>query len=163
MNKSAQLFWRRIGLMLLAVLISGTAVTQAQQRNKKRGGNGNWFKEMTEFKLKFLAQELELTEDQQKRFFPLYTEMMNAKHNVMRKARQAEKRLKSIPNPTDEDYRIASAAMEDAKREDEAIEKRYEEKFKTILTPKQMYKLKEAERKFHEKLQEMRHKKKKRK
>lgn len=145
---------------MLIALIAGTGVINAQQKNRKRGGGHGWFKEMIEFKLKFLAQELELTEEQQAKFFPLYTEMMNAKHNVMHKARQAEKRLKGIANPTDEDYRIATEAMEQAKKEDEAIEKRYEAKFKTILTPKQMYKLKEAERKFHEKLREMRDKKK---
>lgn len=153
--------FRRTVLLLLLTIIAGVGVAQAQTKNRKRGGDSNWFKEMTEFKLKFLAQELELTEDQQKKFFPIYTEMMNAKHNVMCKARQAENRLKGIANPTDEDYRIASEAMDEAHREDEAIEKRYEAKFRTILSPKQMYKLKQAERKFHERLREMRHKKKK--
>lgn len=149
-------------MLMLLVLIAGTSVMDAQPKNRKRGGDHCWFKEMTEFKLKFLAQELELTEEQQKRFFPVYTEMMNAKHNVMHKARNAEKRLKGIANPTDEDYRMASEAMDEAKKEDETIEKRYDAKFKTILTPKQMYKLKEAERKFNERLRDMRHKKKRR-
>ena len=49
--------------------------------------------------------------------------------------------------------------MVSAKAKDAEISKRYEEKFAKLLTPKQRYKLKDAEESFRKKMQEMRRKK----
>lgn len=113
-------------------------------------------KELKEFKLKFLAQEMELTPEQQTKFFDLYTKMMDEKHKAYADARQLEKKVKNNKNATDADYRALSEAMNRARTRDAEIEGRYAKKFDEFLTPKQIYKWKEAEKKFRDRMSEMR-------
>lgn len=114
-------------------------------------------KEIREFKLKFLAQEMDLREDQQKQFFTLYTQMSDEKEALMRSVRQAVEKVEKMDNATESDYRSAAEAMTRAREQELAIDKKYEEKFSTFLTKKQIFKMNEAERKFRDKLNEMRH------
>lgn len=117
-------------------------------------------KEILEFKMKFLAQEMDLREDQQKRFFDLYTQMSNEKAKLFRETRQLEKKIDN--NASEAEYEAVSRAITAAKEKDAEIDRRYDAKFSEFLTSKQLFKMKSAEKKFRQKMHEMRHKKKRR-
>lgn len=135
--------------MLLLTLAVSPAMAQKEKHEQ-------WHKEMLEFKIKFLTKEMELNADQQKLFTPLYTRMMGEKQQVMRKARSAEKQLKKLKSPTDEDYKVVTDAIQKARNDEAAIEKKYDEKFGEFLSQKQIFRMKDGERKFRDRLMKMR-------
>ena len=139
---------------MLAMLLM--SVPAYADRKKKANSGDNWRKEMHDFKLRFLAQEMKLREDQQKQFITVYTQMTEEKEANMNQVRRAMVRVKKLDNPTDADYTAAPDEMIRGHEQDLAIEKKYEERFKTFLSPKQIFSMKEAERKFREKLRGMR-------
>lgn len=116
------------------------------------------FKEIQEFKMKYLAQEMELKEDQRQQFIELYDEMSRRRFALMKSARDIEKRVKKIKDATEEDYQSVTEAWNKAKVEDAEIEKEYDAKFSVFLTQKQIFKMKTAEESFRKKMEEMRHK-----
>lgn len=139
---------------MMAMLLM--SVPAYADRKKKANSGENWRKEMHDFKLRFLAQEMKLREDQQKQFITVYTQMTEEKEANMNQVRRAMVRVKKLDNPTDADYTAANDEMIRGHEQDLAIEKKYEERFKTFLSPKQIFSMKEAERKFREKLRGMR-------
>lgn len=141
---------------MVAMLVCSVAF--AQKDNKS---HGDMRREVHEFKLKFLAQEMELKEDQQKKFFETYNQMTDEKVKLFRETRELEKKLAESKNATDAEYEAVNRAITSAKERDAAIEKKYDEKFAQFLTPRQLYKMKDAEEKFRRKMHEMRHNKKK--
>jgi hypothetical protein len=147
---------KRILLILLLSVCGITAVCAQGRGGKDRQ---KMMKELQEFKLKFLAQEMELKEDQQPKFFELYSEMSEKRRECMREAWKMERRVKKSADATEADYQSAAEAMNKAKAEDVAIEKEYDEKFAQFLSPKQIYKMKAAEQEFRQKMSEMRQKK----
>jgi hypothetical protein len=137
-------------------------VANADKKGNK--SREDWRKEMREFKIKFVAQEIELQESQEKQFISIYNQMCDERQAVLTKAHKAKKRVEKLGDAaTDEDYRQASEAEAQAREADADIEKRYNDKFKTFLSQKQLFKMKEAEGKFREKLMKMRKEKKEQK
>lgn len=117
------------------------------------------FQEIQEFKLKYIAQEIDLKEDQQQEFFDLYNEMTRKRFAVVKEVRSLEKQVKNNKNATEEDYKAVTDALNKSKASEAAIEKEYDAKFSKFLTQKQIFKLKSAEESFRKKMEEMRHKK----
>lgn len=144
-------------MFFIVVLFCATA--GFSQDNGKRKNREEMRKEIEEFKMKFIAQEMDLKEDQQKRFFELYSQMNEERSNLYKQIMKDERKLKKDPNASEEDYAAVSRAMTQAKEKDADLEKAYDEKFAAFLTNKQIYKMKVAEEKFRRKLQEMHHKK----
>lgn len=147
---------KRILYILFVGLLLGIMPAMSQKPRGNHGGE-RWRKEMREFKLKFLAQEMELQEDQQKQFFTLYTQMTDDKDAIMRTTRQTLERVEKMDSPSDADYRAASEALMKAREQELAVDKKFEEKFRVFLSPKQLFKMKEAERKFRDRLRDMKH------
>lgn len=116
-------------------------------------------KEMREFKMKFLAQEMELKGDARDEFFDVYGEMDEERGRLFCQTRALERRVRDDKNASDADYAAASKALAEAKAKDAEIEKKYDAKFATFLTQKQIFKMKCSEEKFRQKLREMHHKK----
>lgn len=148
---------RILTLLLMAFVIA--AVPAWAQKNEKKGGHK--FREMLEFKIKYLSQEMELKGDQQSKFVTLYTQMSNEIHEAMASAGKLKRKVEKDKNATDADYQRASQALSDAQAKVGQIEKKYQEKFKTFLSQKQLFKMKEAEEKYRAKLYEMRQESKK--
>ena len=103
------------------------------------------FKEIQEFKLKYLAQEMGLSEAQKKDFNEIYTQMSMEKGKIFHEC---------------QDYAKASEKLEAAREKEALIDRVYDAKFATFLSAKQIYKMKQAERAFLEKLRDMRRHKK---
>ena len=106
--------------------------------------------------MKFLAQEMDLKEDQKEKFVELYQKMSEERMQNFRRMRQLEDSLKE--NASEEDYKKASEGIADLKLADARIEKEYDAKFAKFLSQKQIYKMKEAEEKFRRKMHDMRQK-----
>lgn len=143
-------------IILLIASIFAILPADAQQRKGK--DHDAMFKEVQDFKLKFLAQEMELREDQQKKFFELYNQMSDEKGKLFRETKNLEKKLTDSKDASDSEYEAVSKAITAAKEKDAEIEKKYDEKFSQFLSAKQVFKMKEAEGKFRDKMREMRHK-----
>lgn len=145
-------------LILIAVLLICAIPTFAQK--EKHENKEQMRKEMLQMKLDFLAADMELKEDQKKQFDELYSQMESERRAVLKKMKKAEKAISQNKNASEADYEKATQDISDARAEMVQIEKRYDEKFSTFLSKKQMFKMKEAENKFMQKMQDIRHKKK---
>lgn len=118
-------------------------------------------KEVQEFKMKYLAQEMELSELQKKKFFELYEEMNESKKECYQEAVVMDRRLKEDKGASDENYQQVRNAFNEANAKWAEIEKQYDDKFAEFLSQKQIYKMKEAESNFRAKFDEMKHNRKK--
>ena len=143
-------------LLILALLLGCSSVSFAQKHNGKKGDDMR--RELREFKIKFIAQEIDLKEDQKSAFVDLYNEMSDKRNEVMRDAWKMERALKNNKDATEADYQAVTDAMTKAKAQDAEIEKSYDDRFAKILSQKQIFKMKEAEMEFRKKIDEMRQK-----
>lgn len=87
--------------------------------------------------------------------------MSDERMQVFEQTRRLERKVKKDPQATDEDYAAVSRAITEAKEKDAAIEKKYDAKFSTFMSSKQLFKMKAAEEKFRQKMNEMRHRRRK--
>lgn len=138
---------RNLILILLSVVIGcGAAFAQKKPTQRERT---QWMNEIRNYKIEFLAKELSMTDDQRTKFTTLYTAMEKELDKLQRDTREMERKIdKSGDKTTDLEYEKAAEAMVELKGREAKIETEYFKKFKTVLTPKQLYKLKPAERKF---------------
>jgi hypothetical protein len=142
---------KKIIILLIAILtVSATGFSQKSSDKEAK------LKELKEFKMKYLAQEMGLKEDQQQHFFELYQQMQNEKKDAISDAAKLKKKVQEDKNVNDKDYDKASQAWADAKIKEGEIDKKYESKFKEFLTSKQIFKMKEAEEAFHKKMRQLR-------
>ncbi len=143
-------------ILLMIITICGLSTAFAQGHGGKN--RRQMMKELTEFKMKYLAQEMDLDDEQKEKFSALFYEMSEKRLACMREAWKLERKVRKSENATEADYEAAAEAMNKAKAEDVSIEKEYDNQFSQFLTPKQIFKMKAAEKAFNEKMREMRHK-----
>lgn len=140
---------RFISIIMLAIVACSFTVTAQNDHNEGKNKK-QWLSEMKEYKHKFLSKELELTPQQEKDFFVLYDELGAKVYELNKDARQMAKNIKaSGENVTELEYEKAAEAMFEVKWKESELEKEYFEKFKTVLTKKQLFLLKGAEMKFN--------------
>ena len=143
--------------LLLSVVGMGFAFAQKDKEAKVE----QRMKEVIEYKMKYLAQEMELSEVQKKKFFEVYPEMSQAQMQCYKSARELERKIKHDKNATEKDYQLVTEALNKANAEWAETEKKYNERYSEFLTQKQMYKMREAETSFRAKWEEMKHNRKK--
>lgn len=146
-------------IFIMLILAVGGVSAQNQESRKEHGEKMR--KELDEFKMKFVAQEIELRDDQRKQFVELYSRMQQERGKLFAETRRLERQLKKNKNAGESEYASVSKAVTEAREKDARIEKKYDEQFAKFLTSKQIYKMKTAEEKFRKKIEEMRHCKKK--
>lgn len=151
---------KKLLLFIILALTLGAFDGFAQKTRPGKVEREKMWREMQEFKMKFLAQEMDLKESQQKKFFELYEQMSEEKRKVFRETKALEKKLKNNPDATDEEYSRVSAAITEAKEKEARIDKEYDAKFSTFLTSRQIFKMKAAEEKFRDKMRDMHNKRK---
>lgn len=140
-------------LLLITLLISAFGLISADDENPAK--KEKMFREVQEFKMRYLAQEMDLNEVQKKKFFELYEEMNESKKECYQEALVLNRRLKEDKNATEEDYQQGRNAMNEANAKWAEIEKQYDDKFAEFLSQKQLYQMKEAETNFRTKFEEM--------
>lgn len=152
-------------LFLISILVMSCTLTISAQTKKHNGDKSRkeMRQEMEEFKRKFFAQEMELTGEARDKFYEIDKKHSEAVGKCFHEKRAAEKKLKAIAQPTDNDYATYQKTIEAVKVRQEAADKEFDAECKKILSPKQQFKLKEAQEKFRAKMQELKAKKKNRK
>lgn len=139
---------------VMALVVLATVFSASAQKKDSKAKREEMRKEMRDFKVKFIAQEIDLQESQSKRFVELYNQMSDEKDRLFHETRKMEKRIAG-GEATDEEYAQASRVLTEAKEKDAEIEKKYDAKFSTFLSAKQIFKMKGAEEKFRRKIHEM--------
>lgn len=136
---------RHIIPFLLAAILAISASAHPQHE----ASFTEWAKEMREYKHKFLAKELELSREQQRKFFVLYDQMEDELEQLNSESRTLDEEIKAKGDEvTDDDYERASEKLFNIRTREGAIDLKYYDKFKEILTKRQLFQLKGAERKF---------------
>jgi len=139
---------------LLMLLITATlAAPDVSAQKQSKTERDNWFREMQRVKHEYLVKELGLTKDQQTKFFPVYDAMDEEMRRTFDGIRSMEHQIrKKGDKATDIELERAADAMFNVKSKEAAIEKAYYQKFKKLLTKKQLFNLKRAERHFQRKM-----------
>lgn len=124
----------------------------AQSVQPDESDRRKWMTEMRNFKHEFLAKDLNLTKEQQQEFFASYDEMEDRIDRLNAETRDLEQRIMTDSDASDVEVDAAARAVYQLKSEESKIELEYFDRFKEILQPRQLIKLKNAERKFTQQL-----------
>ncbi|MBQ1932825.1 MAG: hypothetical protein II360_04930, partial [Muribaculaceae bacterium] len=81
---------KRISILILLI----ASIAQFAIADSDKGEREQWFKEMREFKHKFLAKELGLTDQQLEAFFPIYDAMDSECQKLHRETRKLQRDIK---------------------------------------------------------------------
>lgn len=137
---------KRCLLPLIAFLACVSAIAQPPADRDME----QWVKETRDFKHAFLAKELNLSREQQPKFFKVYDAMEDEMARVNSETRKVERRIldASEGEVADLEYDMATEALFNQRAKESEIELRYLPEFKEILTKKQLFELKNVERKF---------------
>ncbi len=134
--------------MLLSVSVSAQSSKQPSKQDKTA-----WMKEMQQVKNEFISNSLNLNHDQKAKFIPLYNKMEKEINKTIEATNKLEQQVKAKGDAaTDLEYEKVAEAMFECKGKEAAIEMKYFKEYKKILTPRQLVKLKKAERDFTRKL-----------
>lgn len=128
-------------LFIATVASSALAQPRPTPENRER-----WKSELRNYKHDFMVRELDLSRDQQSKFFPLYDQMEDSIEQINTDTRELEKRIGD--DASDIQTEAAARALFEQKSREGQLELEYFDSFKTILTPRQLLKLKSAERQF---------------
>ena len=131
---------------LLTILIATLVIASAMTAQNK--GRSKFATDMYQAKHEMIIEELGLTQSQQKQFMPLYEQMEREVYQVNRNARALANEVEKKKNPSDRDYEAAASALSRTRVQEGEIESKYFEKFSKILSKKQLFQLKQTERKF---------------
>lgn len=149
MKKTILLFF-----MMVTVSLGAVAQNKGCDREAKE-------KEFKEFKIKFLADQLNLKGDVRQKFNAVYGEYENERRVLFKKKKEIEKSIKNGKKVTEAEYDRANKELNDIKTQSAALEKTYDEKFSKFLSKEQIFNLKKSEEKFKENMRDLKEKKKK--
>lgn len=147
-----KLIYILIALMLLPIAMSAQKPTERERRT--------WMKEMQQYKNDYIARKLELNDEQKAKFLPMYNSMEAEVRKICDQTMRMERDVKKKgEQATDLEYEKAAEAQVELKAKEAQIEMKYFKDFKTVLTPRQLFKLKKAERDFSRELMKKHHEK----
>lgn len=138
-------------LTLLLLLCIPSIFAQNQDRAKM-------MEDLQNFKIDFLAQEMQLSEKEKAEFAPVYKEYEQERREAGAEARKFERQLKKQKNASEADYKRLSELQQSAREKDNAVVKKFDGKFESFLSSKQIYNMHQGETKFMEKMKELRKK-----
>ncbi len=144
-------------LQISLLIVSLIATLPAFGATQNSGEREQWMTEMRQYKRNYFTKELDLSRDQQNKFYPLYEEMEDKVGKINDDARDMEKRVSEMSSPSDLDYEKAAEAMYDAAVRSAQIEREYMDKFQNILSRKQLFRLKSVERQFSREMLKQHH------
>lgn len=149
---------KRISAILLSVLCALLAFNSVAQRQGKPLTDEDRQRirsEIRSYKHEFLARELEMSREQQREFFPVYDEMDEAVDRINFETRELERKVSQKADASEVEIEAAARAVFSQKSAEGEVEKQYFDRFRQILSGKQLLRLRKAERKFTQRL--MRH------
>lgn len=140
-------------LFLSLIVLCGFGLSAQQPLDD--AGRDKVLSEMRTYKHRLIAKELGLDKEQEKAFFPVYDKMDDQLQQIGAETRDLERNVMENADATDTEIEAAAAAVYSQKQREGKVEAEYYEQFREILSPRQLLKLKSAERKFTQQL--MRH------
>lgn len=141
-----------ISVVFAFLLASAALSAVAQPKPFSEADRQRFRAEMRNYKHEFLTKELSLTREQQQDFFALYDEMDDAVDRVAAETRELERKVAENPSASDVEIEAAARAAYSQKYTEGEVEQSYFERFRQVLKPKQLLKLRAAERKFTQQL-----------
>lgn len=144
-----------LSFLILCVCVPALLAQAPGIDKMKPAERAKFLAEVNAYKHQFLTKNLDLSEEQQKEFLPMYDSMQEEIEKVINETRDTEKRVSKDKDASDAEIDAATKAIFEQKLKEGNIENEYYQKFRTVLTPRQLLKLKNTERKFMQNL--MRH------
>lgn len=138
--------------ILVAIICMCVTAPAISAQTLSENDRTRWLSEIREYKHEFLAKDLELTREQQREFFPLYDSMEDEVERINSETRALETKVNEDANASDIEIENASRTIFEQKRAEGQVEMTYFDKFKEILSPRQLLRLKNAERRFTQQL-----------
>ncbi len=138
----------------LALLFLGLFLTTgilAQDRDARRAQRDS---KIESLKVAFITNQLSLTEEESKNFWPLYNDFQ-AERKALRKAGKKGKKGKNRPNFAEMSDAELEAMIEERFNIEEkelSLKRKYFKKLKTVLPIRKIAKLHQAEREFKKKV-----------
>lgn len=132
--------------LIICIALISTFVVAAQEKGKE-----NKTFDLEKFKtakMAYLVHEADLTPEEANLLSPIYFEMQEKRFRLMMKMRVKSKELRSSTNPSGEECLKAVDDILENQIENANIEKAYYQKFKKILPPQKLLKLKHADYHF---------------
>lgn len=138
-----------LAFFFIAIIAWVSPEAAAAQQTAQKTDRTEWTKEMRRYRSEFIADKLELTAEQREKFLPLYQEMDAKTSKLEHDARAMERDVRQKGTAaSDTEYEKTAEALAELKAKQGAVEKEYFDKFRKILTPKQLFQLNGAERDF---------------
>jgi Spy/CpxP family protein refolding chaperone len=104
--------------------------------------------EMRNFKHSVFTKELQLSKDQQQKFFDVYDAMDRELMVIGNEVRDLERKTIADEKATDTECAATARAQFEQKKRESEVELKYFDRLADVLTPRQLVKLKSAERKI---------------
>lgn len=147
---------KRIALFF-AVISMAVAGVFAKGPEGDKSDRTQWAKEMRQLRTNYVVKKLGLEGDSRDKFIAAYSSMQVDLDKLHRESRQLYKAVeKKGDAASNAELEKAANAMYEMHSKEGAIEMRYYSKFKSILSPRQLFKLKDAEHKFSRELMKQR-------
>ena len=140
-------------LMILAVMAFAPALLAQGEKDKAK-----MKEEIQQFKIDFLAKEMSLSEKEKAEFTSVYREYDNERRKAGSEAWHFERNIKKKKDATEADYKRLTERQQKAREKDNEVVKKYDARFESFLTAKQIYDMHKGEEKFFAKMKEMRKK-----
>lgn len=148
---------KKLLVILIALILLPIAMSAQKPTTRERRA---WMKEMQQYKNDYISRKLELTDAQKAKFLPLYNRMEEEERAIADQTALMERDVRKKGDAaTDLEYEKAAEAQFELKAKEAQIELKYFKEFKTVLSSKQLLKLKRAERDFSRELMKKHHEK----
>lgn len=134
-----------VALSVLILMGGYGAFSQEKLTDEKR-------KEFDAQKVAFFTQELDLSPSEAAAFWPLYNEMQKKNRVIEGEMRKDFREMKEAKGLKEESYKEAVLNMLERDAKMQGIKKEYYQKMLTVLPASKVWKLGDAERKFHRQL-----------
>jgi Spy/CpxP family protein refolding chaperone len=140
----------RLDTSIKRVVLAGALILMiALQANAQRGGQD--MQQIQDAKVSMISNRLNLTPDQSEKFWPVYNDYSEKRRELRRAQRKIinEKRSGGL---TDKAALESLKEVQELKQKEVDLEKQYQEKFLTIISPLQLTELQSAEKSFNDML-----------
>jgi hypothetical protein len=128
-------------ILILTILISVFAHAQPPHGKKDR------HEQIEKAKVAFITERLAMTDEQARKFWPVYNEFSGKRRQQMMELRKLGKETRN-PSASEEQLRQNFSIMLDKKQAIISLEKEYLPRFLAIINPRQLEALQKAEKDF---------------
>jgi len=138
-------------VLCLTLMASIGAIAYAQPKDGKGRDPRASFEEFMAQRIHFFIDEIKLNDEDSAKFVVVYKELLKEKGELMRKYhldREIWQKIRNGETLSDELYMKMVETDAKLQAEDAQLELTYVERFSKVLTPKQLFDYRQAEKKF---------------